>query len=372
LKETLHIKNFGPIKEVKLELGKVNVLIGDQGTGKSTVAKLLHILYTTSIDTDEADLAQIIGSDDQMTDRTSVFLRRLKQNGLSKYMRGDSYIEFNRPQAGTFFYNRNDAQATYHYLNDDPISDIHHSNSVYIPAERMFIAAVFENIFALNQLDIVLPEYFNKYAQLLNRISTEYSELDFSKILGVKYKFVDGKIKILRNDSNVFLDIKESSSGVQTLMPIYLYLHHLLQIKGIDEKGRFLLSIEELEMNSFPHVQNETVKKIIEANYYQTKNNTLLTTHSPYILTSLNNLMYAYTVGQNHKEKVSTLIPQEYWLNPDEVSAYMLVYDEKEGGCVEMNIIDEETKLIDSIRIDGVSDMLSDEFNKIMEIGLAE
>jgi hypothetical protein len=50
----------------------------------------------------------------------------------------------------------------------------------------------------------------------------------------------------------------------------------------------------------------------------------------------------------------------------------MLVYDEKVGGCVEMNIIDEETKLIDSIRIDGVSDMLSDEFNKIMEIGLAE
>jgi hypothetical protein len=82
--------------------------------------------------------------------------------------------------------------------------------------------------------------------------------------------------------------------------------------------------------------------------------------------------MYAYIVGQNHPKKVSTLIPQEYWLNPDEVSAYMLVYDEKEGGCVEMNIIDEETKLIDSIRIDGVSDMLSDEFNKIMEIGLAE
>ena len=48
----------------------------------------------------------------------------------------------------------------------------------------------------------------------------------------------------------------------------------------------------------------------------------------------------------------------------------MLVYDEKEGGCIAKNIIDDETKLIDSIQIDGVSDILSDEFNKIMEIEL--
>lgn len=371
MKETLHIKNFGPIKEVNLALGKVNVLIGDQGTGKSTLAKLMHILYTTSIDSEEADLAKVIGSDDQMTDRTSLFLDRLRRNGLSKYLHTNSYIEFNRSQAGTFFYNRNsDSKASYHYLNEDPFSDIHNSNSVYIPAERMFISTVYENIFALNQLDIVLPEYFNKYAQLLNRLSADYTELDISKILGVKYKFVDGKIKILINDSKLLLDLKESSSGVQTLMPIYLYLHHLLKIKGIEERDRFLLSIEELEMNSFPNVQNETVKNIIEANYFQTKNNTLLTTHSPYILTSLNNLMYAYSVGQSHRDQVSEIIPEKYWLNPEDVSAYMLVYDEKEGGCIEKNIIDDETKLIDSIQIDCVSDLLSDEFNKIMEIEL--
>ena len=123
-------------------------------------------------------------------------------------------------------------------------------------------------------------------------------------------------------------------------------------------------------MNSFPNVQNETVKKIIEANYFQTSNKTLLTTHSPYILTSLNNLMYAYSIGQEHPEKVSEIIEEKYWLNPDEVSAYMLVYDEKEGGCIAKNIIDAETKLIDSVQIDGVSDTLSDEFNQIMAIEL--
>ena len=43
MKEKLIIKNFGPIKSVDLDLGKITVLIGDQATGKSTVAKVLSI-----------------------------------------------------------------------------------------------------------------------------------------------------------------------------------------------------------------------------------------------------------------------------------------------------------------------------------------
>jgi len=42
-KETLIVKNFGPIKDVELELGKVNVFIGEQAGGKSTLAKLIAI-----------------------------------------------------------------------------------------------------------------------------------------------------------------------------------------------------------------------------------------------------------------------------------------------------------------------------------------
>ncbi|GEM_PF-2578551 len=34
-KETLTVKNFGPIREALLELGKVTVLIGEQASGKS-------------------------------------------------------------------------------------------------------------------------------------------------------------------------------------------------------------------------------------------------------------------------------------------------------------------------------------------------
>jgi predicted ATP-dependent endonuclease of OLD family len=41
--ERLMVKNFGPIKEIDIEVKDVNVLIGTTGSGKSTIAKLLVI-----------------------------------------------------------------------------------------------------------------------------------------------------------------------------------------------------------------------------------------------------------------------------------------------------------------------------------------
>ena len=44
MNETLTIRNFGPIKDMSFEFKKINILIGDQGTGKSTVAKLVSAI----------------------------------------------------------------------------------------------------------------------------------------------------------------------------------------------------------------------------------------------------------------------------------------------------------------------------------------
>ena len=37
----IEIKNIGPIKEVEIELNKINVLMGPQSSGKSTIAKII-------------------------------------------------------------------------------------------------------------------------------------------------------------------------------------------------------------------------------------------------------------------------------------------------------------------------------------------
>ena len=36
------IKNFGPVKDAEIEIKKVLVLIGEQASGKSTIAKLIY------------------------------------------------------------------------------------------------------------------------------------------------------------------------------------------------------------------------------------------------------------------------------------------------------------------------------------------
>ena len=45
--EKLTIRNFGPIENVTLNLKTVTVLIGDQGTGKSTIAKVMNAVLMT-------------------------------------------------------------------------------------------------------------------------------------------------------------------------------------------------------------------------------------------------------------------------------------------------------------------------------------
>ena len=40
----LIVKNFGPLKDIDIELNKINLFIGENGSGKSVLAKLIAIL----------------------------------------------------------------------------------------------------------------------------------------------------------------------------------------------------------------------------------------------------------------------------------------------------------------------------------------
>lgn len=51
----LEINNFGPINNVKLDIGKINVVGGVNGSGKSTVSKLLYCYLKSEIDDESLD-----------------------------------------------------------------------------------------------------------------------------------------------------------------------------------------------------------------------------------------------------------------------------------------------------------------------------
>ena len=61
-KEILIIKKFGPIKKVELELRKVNIFIGEQAGGKSTLAKLVAIFKTQNLILGESNFKDIFSN----------------------------------------------------------------------------------------------------------------------------------------------------------------------------------------------------------------------------------------------------------------------------------------------------------------------
>lgn len=79
-------------------------------------------------------------------------------------------------------------------------------------------------------------------------------------------------------------------------------------------------------------------------------------TNNPYVLGTLNNLLYAYNIGKNHPE-VKDIIPEDYWISDCE--AYKIEGDKA------IDIFDHDLNLIKNEVLDECSTILNDEFNKI-------
>lgn len=84
MKEKLIIKNFGPIRHIDLDLSRFNVLIGEQATGKSTVAKVLAVCrYYSYIRLQ----LKIVGG-------LTNFAKGLEDWGLKEFLKDDSHIYY--------------------------------------------------------------------------------------------------------------------------------------------------------------------------------------------------------------------------------------------------------------------------------------
>ena len=104
------------------------------------------------------------------------------------------------------------------------------------------------------------------------------------------------------------------------------------------------------------------IKNIVKACNGDHPSTLLITTHSPYILTAINNLIYAAKVGKNSPEAVEQIIPQKMWLSEDIVSAYRVA-----DGTAEI-IMDDEIKEIMAEQIDEVSQDINKQYELLAEI----
>jgi len=131
-------------------------------------------------------------------------------------------------------------------------------------------------------------------------------------------------------------------------------------IKYFNKKNYQNILVEEPEQNLYPKSQVDTIKFIIE----NCNNNIFLMTHSPYVLSILNILIFAYKASNTNKtlnENITKIIPISQQIDPNKFSAYLI----EDGKSLD---IKSKRGLISENSIDEISDMIDDEFSQLMDI----
>ena len=177
---------------------------------------------------------------------------------------------------------------------------------------------------------------------------------------------IDKKIRYSREGQNSYIyhnqedkvNLLESASGLQSIIPILLLVEYS---KTLKEKYNFNFVVEEPELNLYPKAQHELNKYLVK-NCLLERKNLIITTHSPFILASINNLLLAYDKGQKFPKEVNKIIKKESWLNPKNFIAYEL----KNGKA--KKIMNDKLGQIAENMIDSVSDTFADEFDKLLDL----
>lgn len=237
-------------------------------------------------------------------------------------------------------------------------ADIYLYDSLYIPAERNLIHILAGNILGLINNKIQIPKH-------LLSIGQEY-EKALQTVIELPLNIIDKKIKYKREGQNSYIyhteiekvNLLESASGLQSTVPILLLVEYS---KSLKEEYNFNFVVEEPELNLYPKAQHELIKYLIKNCLFGRKN-LILTTHSPFVLASINNLLLAYDKGQKNPKEVNKIIKKEYWLNPKNFIAYEL----KNGKA--KKIMNDKLGQISENMIDSVSDSFADEFNKLLNL----
>lgn len=178
------------------------------------------------------------------------------------------------------------------------------------------------------------------------------------KILRGTYRYSNGEEQIVLDDGK-YVKINFSSSGQQeSVWILNLLFYYMLQQKPI------LFIIEEPESHLFPESQKYITELI--ALVSNCKHSVVLTTHSPYVLGTLNNLLYAHTIPEQYAKRVSEIVPVTFWLNDKKFDSWFV-----KNGTVE-NCMDQEIHMIQNERIDEISKVINNEFDRLLDLQSAD
>jgi len=188
----------------------------------------------------------------------------------------------------------------------------------------------------------------------------------------LKGKYVQdasGEKLVFSEDNSSYIHLHNASSGQQEVIRILQDLFIVM----LDKKNVFRV-IEEPEAHLYPVAQKNLIE-LMATVVNSSESQIIITTHSPYILSVFNNLLYATKVAKLNKSKqkeVNEIIPEFAQLNPNEFRAYSLKNKSKTYIDDDLRycepIFDKETGMIAQNYLDDVSEELGDDFDRLYNI----
>ncbi len=403
---TLIIKNIGPINYVEIETKKINVFMGKQSSGKSTIAKLLsHCQWV------EKDISQN-QSFEKYELNEKLFLDDLVTfHNLDGYFKENSELLYKGDAIKIHF-----VKGKVSFSWESTRFDYKKSKILYIPSERSLIIlkGIETKDFSSNYLRSFLFAWLD--------VRQNYTEdKKFALLnLGIEYYYNENSNNSRIHTKDYDINLNQASSGINSLTPILLMVSYLINnFKSFDSQSyelnkshgralkliidKFVLDeyfdepidehnrsskikevndhiaigkakatnlfqiykekrdnlfkthftnfiIEEPEQNLFPSTQKELVYNLIKNINLNPDHSLSITTHSPYILYALNNCILAsLTYELAPIELRDSLNCYKSQIKPSDIGIYELIDGrinsiQMENGMIGDNFFDSKMK----------------------------
>ncbi len=415
----LDVKAFSCIDSASLQISDMTVIIGPQASGKSVLCKLYYFFQTTIFSLprtmQEADGVAGIGL--RVLEEFDEWFRPSSWGSRAFTIRftfGDHWIQVSRGRSksptsrarvafseafeATFEKGFRSLEASRKQVSNeskilgftwehyDALSKIIHKpfdrmsdeTNLYIPAGRSFFTSIGKIVTAFEDRSMLDP-VVTRFGRFITSLR-EHQLLDRepkSPLLKTLEKLIDGEVvnekgkQYLATPDGRSIPFSALSSGQQELLPLLTSLQYALQYSRHNPQ---LLYIEEPEAHLFPSAQTALIEMFARmiATPKSSKGSqgirTILTTHSPYVLAKINNLIKAGTLGARmtpeRRKDLAKIVPQNVWLHPNRVRAYA-IHNRKL-----VDIID-TSGLINADYIDDVSASTGIEFDSMLELEMS-
>lgn len=444
------IKNNGPVREFEMDVNKFNLLIGEQATGKSTIAKSIYffrviktVITNYLIQVCDMNTYRDKGQDGvKFSNAIKKELKNIfiKLFGYSWDLNPDLYMQYfftkeiwikaelsevgrkgkpfieisyssqlysqvsrlQRQAQEVYHGNRSNNLVTSLALSNEErkrnheiiirsINDIFQDGreTYYIPAGRSLLTVMSSNRSLMNSatnLDLItekfmmmidsIRESFSQGVRLAYRYyPVEARNIDVRRLAEQvvsiqkgEYYYTKGHEALhIAEDPKHPIAINFASSGQQEVLWLLNFLYVLL----LREEKAFVI-IEEPEAHIFPSLQKKLAEYIAMFGNFG-ENAVMITTHSPYVLTVMNNLYYAGILMKDGNAKavkdalLENATNDTCIIEKGKLSAYKLLQEQSES-C--QSLLDEDGREIRSELIDEVSSAVNELYTLLYNIEL--